>query len=93
MRLFRATAGGSDRFTVIVPTISSARWIADLHRYYQSIRVDPLYCIDTRSQDDTAMILASIGARTARVSSSHPRVEGLVVSFKDIVQTPWILRI
>lgn len=93
MRGFERSGSIRDRFTVVVPTLDSAGWIESLHAYYRSIDVDPLYCVDTRSQDETATILAEIGARTAAVSSEAPRVEALVVHFKDLVETPWILRV
>lgn len=93
MRSFKRLAGDPDRFTVVVPTINSARWIADLHRYYSSIDVEPLYCVDSRSRDDTWAILQEVGARTISVASELRRVEALIVQLKDRVDTPWILRV
>jgi hypothetical protein len=80
-------------FTVVIPTINSERWISHLHRYYQSIGVDPLYCIDRRTRDNTCNIISSLGARHAMVTGKEPRIESLILSFKNIVTTPWILRI
>src|SRR5918996_379642 len=80
-------------FTVMVPTINSARWIHHLHHYYVRIGVDPLYCIDSRTRDGTAEVLSHEGARWVMVASEHPRVESLIKSFQNIVSTPWILRV
>ena len=81
------------QFTVVVPTINSARWIANLHHYYDSIGVDPFYCIDSRTQDNTAAILDGLGARHAFVIGGQPWVESLIVNLRGLVDTPWILRI
>jgi hypothetical protein len=81
------------QFTVVVPTINSARWIADLHHYYDSIGVDPFYCIDSRTYDNTAGILAGLGARHDFVSGEQPWVESLIVHLKGLIDTRWIFRI
>jgi hypothetical protein len=80
-------------FTVVIPTLNSEKWIASLHDYYATVGLEPLYCLDDKTCDDTAGILTSLGARFTVVGTAIPRVEALVASFKDLVDTPWILRI
>jgi glycosyltransferase involved in cell wall biosynthesis len=90
----RPSARGADaRFTVVVPTINSAEWIAALHAYYQTIGVSPLYCVDRNSTDDTESVLSEIDARVALVSPEMPRVESMIEGFGRLVDTPWILRL
>ena len=86
-------AGKDIEFTVVVPTINSARWIGRLHEYYQAIDVDPLYCVDTRTEDHTAGVLEDCKARRAFVTGKHRRVESLLAELHLHVNSEWILRV
>jgi hypothetical protein len=79
-------------YQVIVPTRDSARWIAAIVEAYQRLGIQPLYLYDTRSSDDTLAVLEAEGAAVISVTPTFDRVESLLYSARNAMDTEWIIR-
>lgn len=79
--------------TLLVPTVNSAAWIADLVALYSQCGIRPLFAVDRRSNDGTERILTDLGADWVQVSGDAPRVEAVMPLIVAAVSTPWILRL
>jgi hypothetical protein len=79
-------------YRIVVPTRDSARWIGTFHYQYHKMGLSPLYLVDTRSGDDTAGILARLGAEVVAITPSHDRVESMLACTKTLVESEWIVR-
>jgi hypothetical protein len=58
---------------------------------YHKMGLSPLYLVDTRSGDDTARILARLGAELVAITPAHDRVESMLACTKTLVESEWVL--
>ena len=79
--------------TIVVPTINSSAWISDIYDVYRNAGLDPLFAVDSRSNDDTEGVLKRLGARYVAVASASRRVESLLPAIATSSPTDWVLRI
>jgi hypothetical protein len=79
--------------TIVVPTRDSSRWIALTHSYYQRLGISPLYCVHSKSADNTKAILSRLGANVETITSDVDHLEPMLPLIRDVTKTPWILRI
>jgi hypothetical protein len=79
--------------TVVVPTRNSSRWIAHIHAYYQKLGISPLYCVHSKSSDNTEAVLSRLGAIIERLEADANHLEPMLPMIRDMAGTPWVLRI
>jgi hypothetical protein len=80
------------RLEVFVPTRDSARWIGAFARAWRRIGMSPLYVVDSRTRDNTRMILRNLGMRQISITPQHNRVEDIVWRVGHDSSAEWLLR-
>lgn len=79
---------------VVVPTRNGAKWLRQFLVAYRGLGVEPLYIVDTRSDDGTEELLRSAGARVAMFQTGADFIEGSALEFaSQRVEQDSILRI
>jgi glycosyltransferase involved in cell wall biosynthesis len=76
--------------TICIPTRDSEDWIGTLLAHYQARGFQPIVLLDTRSNDRTAAITRSCGARIVPIDR-FTCTEAVVSVTRDCVTTPWAL--
>lgn len=85
-------SAGSGRYRILVPTRNSARWVGAFYRAYRRLGIDPLYMVDTRSNDGTGELLRELGANILPVAPKHDRVEVMLELARDACGDEWVIR-
>ncbi len=81
-------------FNIFVPTRDSADRILPFLAAYRKIGIEPLYVVDTRSQDGTIDVLRSEGASFVEFSPQSDFVEcGMIEYASKFMECEWALRL
>jgi len=81
-------------YRVVIPTRDSAGHIGILLEAYRALGIEPIYVLDTRSTDDTAAILARMGATVKPFTPGGDFVEAGMIEFAArAAGTEWVLRL
>jgi len=79
---------------VVIPTRDSARWIGTFLNAYRRLGVEPIYIVDTRSEDATLNILRDMLAVLIPFTPSGPFAEAGMVEFGSRqAGAEWVLRL
>jgi hypothetical protein len=79
---------------VVIPTRNGARWLRQFLLAYRKLGIEPLYIVDSRSEDETERLLRSEGARGLVFDATADFVEGGTLEFvSQRVEQNWIMRI
>ena len=79
---------------VAIPTRDSARWIGTFLNAYRRLGIEPIYIVDTRSQDATLDILRDMSANLIPFTPAGDFVEAGMIEFASRhAEAEWILRL
>lgn len=79
---------------VVIPTRDSARWIGVFLRAYRANGIEPLYVLDTRTDDRTPHILSAMKADVLPFTPSADHAEAGMLEFGSrAARTEWVLRL
>ena len=79
---------------VVIPTRDSARWIGTFLNAYRRLGVEPIYIVDTRSEDATLNILRDMSAVLIPFTPSGPFAEAGMIEFGSRqAGAEWVLRL
>jgi hypothetical protein len=81
-------------FKVVIPTRDSARWIGTFLNSYRILGIEPIYIVDTRSEDATLDILRDMSADLIPFTPAGDFVEAGMIEFGSRqAGAEWILRL
>jgi hypothetical protein len=81
-------------FQVVIATRNSAPWVLHFLAAYRDLGVEPLYIVDTRSDDATPALLRAAGANVVLFTPDRDSLEaGMIQYASEHVAEDWILRI
>lgn len=81
------------RYTILIPTRDSARWVGQFLDAYRALGIEPFYVLDARSDIETKKILQGKRANVVEMTPDGDYVEAGMIEFGSrCAGTEWILR-
>jgi hypothetical protein len=82
-----------DSYCIVIPTRNGGSRLAAFSRAYRRLGVQPLYLLDSRTDDNSRSILRQENARFIEVDPEHDRGEDVLWRGAGATDAEWLLRI
>jgi hypothetical protein len=83
-------------FQIVIPTRDGGRWLAQFLAAYRTMHIEPLYIVDSRTNDNSISLLEELGANFRVFDGTADFVEGGALEFASRCMPEsceWTLRI
>ena len=91
---FAVSVNVAEKFSIIITTRDSSRWISELLEWYKKLSVAPIFIVDSRTVDNTREIISGYGYKYFDFTPKNDFPEAGMLRFgAEKSNSDWILRL